>query len=96
MATENAKMALFCAEYFLSRPLTPGISKLEIHQHATKGYYSFQDYAVAFWWQHAQKVLAAPGLEMELNQTALQAVHRAMIDIGELEQGSYNINTYNT
>ncbi|KAF4989706.1 hypothetical protein FDECE_14621 [Fusarium decemcellulare] len=86
MAAENAKMALFCAEYLLSRPLTPGISKLEIQKHATKGYYGFQDYAVAFWWQHAQQVLAASGLEAELGQRALQAVHRAMVDIGELEQ----------
>ncbi|RSL61425.1 hypothetical protein CEP54_006268 [Fusarium duplospermum] len=87
MAVENAKMALFCAEYLLSRPLVPGISRLEIQQHAIKGYYGFQDYAVAFWWQHAQQVLAAPALETELNQSVLQAVHRAMIDIGELEQG---------
>ncbi|RSL93102.1 hypothetical protein CEP52_013447 [Fusarium oligoseptatum] len=87
MAAENAKMALFCAEYLLSRPLAPGISTLEIQQHATKGYYGFQDYAVAFWWQHAQQVLATPGVETEMNQSVLQAVHRAIIDIGELEQG---------
>ncbi|RSL96842.1 hypothetical protein CDV31_013308 [Fusarium ambrosium] len=86
MAAENAKMALFCAEYLLSRPLAPGISKLEIQQHATKGYYGFQDYAVAFWWQHAQQALAAPELETELNQSVLQTVHRTIIDIGELEQ----------
>ncbi|KAF4467640.1 zinc finger protein [Fusarium albosuccineum] len=86
MAVENAKMALFCAEYLLSRPLTPGISKLEVQRHATEGYYGFQDYAVAFWWKHAQQVLSTSGLETEMGQKTLKAVYRAMVDIGELER----------
>jgi hypothetical protein len=84
--TENAKMALFCAEYMVSRPLVSGIPKLEIQEHATKGYYGFQDYAVAFWWQHTQQILAAAELETELIRRALQTAYRVVIDIGEIEQ----------
>ncbi|KAJ4094512.1 hypothetical protein NW760_012659 [Fusarium oxysporum] len=84
--TENAKMALFCAEYMISRPLTSGISKLEIQEHATKGYYGFHDYAVAFWWKHIQQVFAASELDTELARRVLQTAYRCVIDAGELDK----------
>lgn len=86
IATENAKMTLFCSEYILSRPLTPGLPEVEIQRHAVTGYYGFHDYAVSFWWNHVQQVLADPGLETDLNEKALQAAYRGMVAIGELEQ----------
>jgi hypothetical protein len=79
-------MALFCADYIVSRPLIPGIPKLEIQEHATKGYYAFQDYAVAFWWQHVQQVVATPpDSDPELFRKVLRSGYRALIDAGELE-----------
>lgn len=86
LQTENAKMALFCAEYMISRPLTPGLPKLEIQEYASKGYYGFHDYAAAFWWKHIQQVLAASELDTELARKVLQAADRYVTDIGEIDQ----------
>ncbi|KAL6922418.1 hypothetical protein FSST1_006444 [Fusarium sambucinum] len=89
--TENAQMALFCTEYMMSRPLTPGLSKPEIQEYAIKGYYGFHDYAVAFWWDHVQQVLAASELDTELSEKVLQTAHRCVISTGDLEQdGAYD------
>ncbi|CAJ0546596.1 Ff.00g012230.m01.CDS01 [Fusarium sp. VM40] len=86
LQTENAKMALFCTEYMISRPLTPGLPKLEIQEYASKGYYGFHDYAAAFWWKHIQQVLAASELDTELARKVLQAADRYVTDIGEIDQ----------
>ncbi|KAJ4007424.1 hypothetical protein NW766_010109 [Fusarium irregulare] len=83
---ENAKMALFCADYMVSRPLIPCIPKVEIQDHATKGYYAFQDYAVRFWWQHVQKTVATPpDSDTELFKTVLRSAHRSLIEAGQLK-----------
>ncbi|UZP36584.1 hypothetical protein NXS19_004400 [Fusarium pseudograminearum] len=79
-------MALFCTEYMLSRPLTPGLSKQEIHNYANKGYYGFHDYAAAFWWNHMQQVLDSSDLDNELARRTLQRSHDYLISTGELEQ----------
>ncbi|KAL7764101.1 hypothetical protein ACKLNR_005246 [Fusarium oxysporum f. sp. zingiberi] len=79
-------MALFCAEYMISRPLTSGLPKLEIQDYASKGYYGFHDYAVAFWWKHIQQVLAASELDTELARKVLQTADRYVTDTGEIEQ----------
>ncbi|KAM0543086.1 hypothetical protein ACHAO7_009558 [Fusarium culmorum] len=84
--TENAQMALFCTEYMISQPLTPGLSKQDIQDFATKGYYGFHDYAAAFWWKHIQQVLTGNELDNELAQRVLQTAHRYVIDIGEIDQ----------
>ncbi|KAJ4116175.1 hypothetical protein NW768_011148 [Fusarium equiseti] len=86
LQTENAKMALFCAEYMISRPLTSGLPKSEVQDYASKGYYGFHDYAVAFWWKHVQQVLAASELDNELARKVLQTADRYVTDIGEVEQ----------
>ncbi|RGP60195.1 zinc finger protein [Fusarium sporotrichioides] len=83
---ENAKMALFCAEYMISRPLACGILTLEVQEYAMKGYYGFLDYAAAFWWKHVQQVLAASELDNELTLRILRAAHSYVIDTGELEE----------
>ncbi|KAH7174004.1 uncharacterized protein B0J16DRAFT_365522 [Fusarium flagelliforme] len=84
--TENAKMALFCAEYMTSQPLTSGLPKLEIQNYASKGYYGFHDYAVAFWWRHVQQVLAASDLDTELARKVLQTANHYTTDAGEIEK----------
>ncbi|KAF4333390.1 zinc finger protein [Fusarium beomiforme] len=84
--TENAKMALFCAEYMISRPLRSGISKLETQEHATKGYYGFHDYAAAFWWKHIQQVFTASELDTELGQRVFKTAYRCVTDAGELDK----------
>ncbi|CAF3523165.1 unnamed protein product [Fusarium graminearum] len=86
LPTENAKMALFCAEYMVSQPLTPGLSKQDIRDFATKGYYGFHDYAAAFWWKHVQQVLAASQLDTDLTRRVLQAAHCYVIESGQLEE----------
>lgn len=86
LQTETAKMALFCGEYMISRPLTPGLPKLEIQDYASQGYYGFHDYAVAFWWKHVQQVLAASELDTELARKVLQTAYRYVTDTGEIEQ----------
>lgn len=86
LQTENAKMALFCTEYMISRPLTPGLPKLEIQDYASKGYYGFHDYAAAFWWKHIQQVLAASELDTELARKVLQTADRYFTDTGEIGQ----------
>ena len=79
-------MALFCADYIVSRPLIPGIPKLEIQEHASKGYYAFQDYAVAFWWRHTRDVLATPpGSDTELLRKVLRSAYRALVDASEVK-----------
>ncbi|EYB33484.1 hypothetical protein FG05_30074 [Fusarium graminearum] len=83
--TENAKMALFCTEYMISRPLTPGLSRPDIQEYATTGYYGFHDYAAAFWWKHARQVLAASELDTGLTQRVLQAAHHCVVETGQLE-----------
>ncbi|KAG4284400.1 hypothetical protein FPRO06_08779 [Fusarium proliferatum] len=83
---ENAKMALFCTEYMISPPLASGLPKLEIQDYASKGYYGFHDYAVAFWWKHIQQVLAASELDTELARKVLQIAGRYVTDTGEIEQ----------
>ncbi|CVK91852.1 uncharacterized protein FPRN_09654 [Fusarium proliferatum] len=84
--TENAKMALFCTEYMISRPLASGLPKLEIQDYASKGYYGFHDYAVAFWWKHIQQVLTASELDTELARKVLQTAHRYVTYTGEIEE----------
>jgi len=79
-------MALFCAEYMISRPLTSGIPKLEVEESVSKGYYGFHDYAVAFWWKHIQQVLAASELDSELARKVLRTASRYVTDTGEIEQ----------
>ncbi|KLP18132.1 Uncharacterized protein LW94_12089 [Fusarium fujikuroi] len=86
LQTENAKMALFCTEYMISRPLASGLPKLEIQGYASKGYYGFHDYAVAFWWKHIQQVLAASELDTELARKVLQTADRYVTDTGEIEE----------
>jgi len=72
-------MALFCARYLTSLPFTLGLSDSEITKHAIKGYYGFQDYAAAFWWKHAHRVInTATGIDTDLYNRTLQAVARAM------------------
>ncbi|RFN48947.1 hypothetical protein FIE12Z_6794 [Fusarium flagelliforme] len=79
-------MALFCAEYMTSQPLTSGLPKLEIQNYASKGYYGFHDYAVAFWWRHVQQVLAASDLDTELARKVLQTANHYTTDAGEIEK----------
>ncbi|KAI1196743.1 hypothetical protein F5X97DRAFT_202231 [Nemania serpens] len=54
---EEINMALFCARYLTSLPFTLGLGNNEISKHAITGYYGFQDYAAAFWWKHAYRVI---------------------------------------
>ncbi|CAG7555173.1 unnamed protein product [Fusarium equiseti] len=86
LQTENAKMALFCTEYMISRPLTSGLPKLEIQDYASRGYYGLHDYAAAFWWKHIQQVLAASEVDTELAQKVLQTATHYVTDTGEIEQ----------
>ncbi|KAH6873889.1 hypothetical protein B0T10DRAFT_233779 [Thelonectria olida] len=52
---ENAKLSIFCAQYLSSEPFHIGIAPDDILQHAKRGYYSFQDYAVQYWFEHLRQ-----------------------------------------
>jgi len=77
-------MALFCARYLTSSPFAVGLSGNEIARHAMTGYYGFQDYAAAFWWKHARRVIdEAADIEEGLYLRTLQAVSKAMMEYGD-------------
>ncbi|KAI0536611.1 hypothetical protein GGR58DRAFT_381624 [Xylaria digitata] len=79
ISRENINMALFCARYLTSLPFTLGLSSSEISKHAITGYYGFQDYAAAFWWKHAHRVInTATDIDTDLYKKTLYAVARAM------------------
>ncbi|KAG8677696.1 hypothetical protein FPOAC2_03877 [Fusarium poae] len=86
--TENAKMALFCAEYMISRPMTPGLSKAEMQDYAMTGYYGFHDYASAFWWKHVQQVLTASEMDTGIARKVLQTAHEYLTRTGEIEENT--------
>jgi hypothetical protein len=44
-------MALFCARYLTSKPFHL-LSPEQIRTYALTGYYGFQDYAAAHWYEH--------------------------------------------
>ncbi|RYP43713.1 hypothetical protein DL768_009760 [Monosporascus sp. mg162] len=51
----------------------------EIRKHAITGYYGFQDYAAAFWWKHAHRVInTATDIDTDLYNKMLHSVARAM------------------
>ncbi|KAG4435756.1 hypothetical protein IFR05_008770 [Cadophora sp. M221] len=58
LATENAKMALFCTQYLTSTPFQISLES-KIQTCALTGYYGFHDYATAFWWHHVDKSMDA-------------------------------------
>ncbi|RYP66506.1 hypothetical protein DL770_008790 [Monosporascus sp. CRB-9-2] len=61
------------------------VSSSEIRKHAITGYYGFQDYAAAFWWKHAHRVInTATDIDMDLYNKMLHAVARAMEAYGNL------------
>ncbi|RTE70730.1 hypothetical protein BHE90_014874 [Fusarium euwallaceae] len=79
IARENATMALFCARYLTSLPFTLGLNGAEIEKHGRMGYYAFQDYAAAFWWKHAFRMInTATDVDKDHYNRTLQAVARAM------------------
>jgi ankyrin repeat protein len=72
-------MALFCACYLTSLPFAPGLCGSEVMKHAITGYYGFQDYAAAFWWKHAYRVInTATDISTDLYNRTMEAVARAM------------------
>ncbi|KAI5461405.1 hypothetical protein BGZ63DRAFT_508560, partial [Mariannaea sp. PMI_226] len=83
---ENANMTLFCARYITSLPFTLGLSGSEIEKHAVTGYYGFQDYAAAFWWKHAYRMIGTSiDINTDLYNRTLQAVARAMELYGDFK-----------
>ncbi|KAI1120105.1 hypothetical protein F5Y10DRAFT_290315 [Nemania abortiva] len=55
ISIENAKLAAFCLNYLTSKPFQNGITENEIVLHASQGYYSLQDYAVRYWFEHTRE-----------------------------------------
>ncbi|KAF2968408.1 hypothetical protein GQX73_g5171 [Xylaria multiplex] len=79
ISRENINMALFCARYLTSLPFTLGLSSSEVSKHAITGYYAFQDYAAAFWWKHAHRMInTATCIDTDLYNKVLYAVARVM------------------
>lgn len=77
-------MALFCARYLTSSPFTLGLSGGEITRHAMTGYYGFQDYAAAFWWKHARRVIdETADIDEGLYLRTLQGLSKAMAEYGD-------------
>lgn len=72
-------MALFCARYLTTLPFSLGLSWDQTEEHAKMGYYLFQDYAAAFWWKHAYRMISTPtDIDTAHYNTTLQAIARAM------------------
>ncbi|KAK4205537.1 hypothetical protein QBC40DRAFT_36628 [Triangularia verruculosa] len=59
-ASLNASMALFCAQYLNSDPFKLHDNESGMKEYCQTGFYSFVDYAAAYWWKHAS-ALVAPG-----------------------------------
>ncbi|KAL3470718.1 hypothetical protein BJX99DRAFT_267263 [Aspergillus californicus] len=49
---QNARLAVFCAQYLLSVPFGKTVKDSEIHKHIHSGYYGLQDYAVSSIFDH--------------------------------------------
>lgn len=49
---ENARLLSFCTEYLASPPFSQTCRAEEVCLHARQAYYSLQDYAVAYWYDH--------------------------------------------
>ncbi|KAI0599781.1 hypothetical protein F4775DRAFT_583134 [Biscogniauxia sp. FL1348] len=69
---ENARLAMFCSTYLTSEPFGCGVNEEDIVKYAVKGYYSFQDYAVQYWFDHFRECtkLSGPGLFQETMESA--------------------------
>ncbi|KAH7330241.1 hypothetical protein BKA65DRAFT_55430 [Rhexocercosporidium sp. MPI-PUGE-AT-0058] len=78
LATENAKMALFCTQYLTSTPFQISLES-KIQTCALTGYYGFHDYAVAFWWHHVDKAVdISEDLPLETFRSVLKSVAKLL------------------
>ncbi|KAK0647033.1 hypothetical protein B0T16DRAFT_458896 [Cercophora newfieldiana] len=48
----NTRLATRCMRYLMTKPFSRGVSAPDILRNAKLGYYAFQDYAVAHWFDH--------------------------------------------
>ncbi|CAM1509838.1 Fc.00g001730.m01.CDS01 [Cosmosporella sp. VM-42] len=80
---EHAKLAMFCSQYLTSGPFRYEIDEDDIDKYASKGYYSFQDYAVKYWFDHLQKC-AEPveALNQRQFEEAMECAHDILSSYG--------------
>ncbi|KAI1355974.1 hypothetical protein F5Y01DRAFT_325067 [Xylaria sp. FL0043] len=94
ISIENDKLAAFCLAYLTSKPFQSGITENEIVLHASQGYYSLQDYAVRYWFEHTRESaqLAIASGQDEFEET--MALARRFLEIyGYLGDEEVTVNT---
>ena len=74
MAEENIKMTMFCARCLSSVPFSRGLDESHIEKHVHSGYYGFLDYAAAYWWSHAKRIINNPEQMSRQNLPVLRSV----------------------
>ncbi|KLU90624.1 hypothetical protein MAPG_10476 [Magnaporthiopsis poae ATCC 64411] len=69
---QHLDMLTFCSRYLKSAPFTESPTLQVRKEHAETGYYAFQEYAAAHWWDHAHALesLPPPGHNHETFQAA--------------------------
>ncbi|KAL8342977.1 hypothetical protein RB598_004370 [Gaeumannomyces tritici] len=73
-ATEqHMEMLSFCCQYLNSDPFIKPTSTELRHEHAEAGYYAFQDYAAAHWWDHAKSLESSQQLQQHQEQPQIVA-----------------------
>ncbi|KAL8377546.1 hypothetical protein RB595_008297 [Gaeumannomyces hyphopodioides] len=73
-ATEqHLEMLSFCCQYHNSDPFIKPTSTQIRQEHAKAGYYAFQDYAAAHWWDHAKALESGQQLEQHQEQPQIVA-----------------------
>lgn len=78
LATEHAKMALFCTQYLTSFPFCTSTER-DIQTSALSGYYGFHDYAASFWWHHVNETIEArKKIHLETLHNALQSTKKIL------------------
>ena len=81
---ENARLAIFCSQYLISEPFRYGISEDDIEKYASKGYYSFQDYAVKYWLDHLQECAkSGKARDQQRFEEAMEFAHDVLDSYGE-------------
>lgn len=70
---QHLDMLTFCSRYLKSAPFTKPATLQVRKEHAETGYYAFQEYAAAHWWDHADALESTPppGHDHETFQAAV-------------------------
>ncbi|KAF4454890.1 zinc finger protein [Fusarium austroafricanum] len=91
---EHANMSLFCSQYLVSKPFSAGADRQAIMSYAKTGSYSFLDYAVQHWYDHAKFCInSIESLEPSLVDSVIKSLATFLNSYGHKVTNTHHHNT---